>query len=94
MTHETNAQHCVFTSFPSCFMCLQITGRIECFCSTSSFVFYTVIICKVYIYIYIYIYIYTHFPLPSPNVPEVTFFSYLATFCERFRLLRVVLEIY
>ncbi len=57
---------CVFTSFPSCLMCLQITGRIYWFkcvvqrrISLQNFllyfifcyIFYTVIICKVYIYI-------------------------------------------
>ncbi len=45
-------------------------------------------VCSLYIYIYIYIYI------PLANLPVFTFFSYLATFCEKWRLLRVVLEIF
>ncbi len=45
-----------------------------------------------YLSIYIYIYIYTFLSLP--NLPVFTFFSYLATFCEKCRLLWVVLEIF
>ncbi len=37
---------------------------------------------------------YIYFLLPLPNVPVFTFFSYLVTFCEKWRLLRVVLDIF
>ncbi len=39
--------------------------------------------------------VYIYFPLPLPNLPVFTFFSYLATFFEKFRLFFwVVLEIF
>ncbi len=67
--------------------------RFFCYRPTSSFVIFF-ILSSFLKYIYIYIYIYIYFPLPFPNLPEFTFFSYLATFCEKWRLLRVFLEIF
>ncbi len=97
VTHGTNAQHyvslyhlhhvwCACRSqeeFTDSYVSCRVTSRLKHFLISLQIWFWN-----------IYIYIYIYFPLPLPNLPVCTLFSYLATFFEKCRLLRVVLDIF